>query len=229
MLDALVLRVSDERPAWCAAPVDLPPSATHSRWCVRPPCAGVRRWVRWAVSSQRFEDMFRTKALAHSFRAELVQAANAGEPFDPATGRPVSEARTKNPTTWYAHSRTYVEMKWPRAAAKTRRSIVEALIHHGDSDPPDQAGRPLTRCSVSAVPLRLNRAAGPTRSPPSTRRSSPGWKPHPSGPSSWTHPRWSAESSTASAYASTQARGCSTVQRKRATFYNVLGTPSSWS
>ncbi|WP_431880443.1 hypothetical protein [Micromonospora chalcea] len=43
--------------------------------------------------------MFRTKALAHSFRAELVQAANAGEPFDPATGRPVSEARTKNPTT----------------------------------------------------------------------------------------------------------------------------------
>lgn len=87
-----------------------------------------RPWrVRWAVSGQRFEDMFRTKALAHSFRAELVQAANAGEPFDPATGRPVSEARTKNPTTWYAHSRAYVEMKWPRAAAKTRRSIVEAL------------------------------------------------------------------------------------------------------
>ncbi|MEV1071703.1 hypothetical protein [Micromonospora parva] len=82
-----------------------------------------RPWrVRWAVSGQRFEDLFRTKALAHSFRAELVQAANAGEPFDPATGRPVSEARTKNPTTWYAHSRAYVEMKWPRAAAKTRRS-----------------------------------------------------------------------------------------------------------
>ncbi|MER7418078.1 hypothetical protein ABT346_15075 [Micromonospora peucetia] len=79
------------------------------------------------MSGQRFEEMFRTKALAHSFRAELVQATNAGEPFDPATGRPVSEARTKNPTTWYAHSRAYVEMKWPRAAAKTRRSIVEAL------------------------------------------------------------------------------------------------------
>ncbi|MEO3771639.1 hypothetical protein [Micromonospora sp. B9E7] len=62
------------------------------------------------------------QALAHSFRAELVQEANAGEPFDPAT-----EARTKNHTTWYAHSRSYGEMKWPRAAAKIRRSIVEAL------------------------------------------------------------------------------------------------------
>ncbi|MEU8168239.1 hypothetical protein AB0B97_17255 [Micromonospora sp. NPDC049004] len=83
-----------------------------------------RPWrVRWAVSGQRFEDMFLTKALAHSFRAELVQAANAGEPFDPATGRPVSEARTKNPTTWYAHSRAYVEMKWPRAAAASPKRL----------------------------------------------------------------------------------------------------------
>ncbi|MEU5828347.1 hypothetical protein [Micromonospora tulbaghiae] len=32
-----------------------------------------RPWrVRWAVSGQRFEEMFRTKALAHSFRAELA-------------------------------------------------------------------------------------------------------------------------------------------------------------
>ncbi|MFI7659139.1 tyrosine-type recombinase/integrase [Micromonospora parva] len=82
---------------------------------------------RSIYSCRSTSDLFRTKALAHSFHAELVQAANAGEPFDPATGRPVSEARTKNPTTWYAHSRAYVEMKWPRAAAKTRRSVVEAL------------------------------------------------------------------------------------------------------
>jgi integrase len=87
-----------------------------------------RPWrVRWAVGGRRFEDMFRTKALANSFRAELIKASNAGEPFETATGRPVSEARTNNLTTWYAHSRAYIEMKWPRAAAKTRRSIVEAL------------------------------------------------------------------------------------------------------
>lgn len=87
-----------------------------------------RPWrVRWAVGSRRFEELFRTKALADSFRSELVKAANAGEAFDTETGRPVSAARSMKTTTWYAHARAYVEMKWPRVAAKSRRSIVEAL------------------------------------------------------------------------------------------------------
>ncbi|WP_255540360.1 hypothetical protein [Micromonospora sp. 4G55] len=40
--------------------------------------------------------MFRTKALAHSFRAEQVRAANWGSP---SSGCPVYEARTRNLTT----------------------------------------------------------------------------------------------------------------------------------
>jgi len=81
-----------------------------------------RPWrVRWAVGGQRHEEMFRTKALANSFRSELVTAANAGKPFDTETGRPISAARAENTTTWYAHSRKYIGMKWPRAAAKPRR------------------------------------------------------------------------------------------------------------
>ncbi|BCJ27961.1 tyrosine-type recombinase/integrase [Actinocatenispora sera] len=93
---------------------------------------GVRRSrpyrLRWKVGGQPFELYYRTKALANSDRARLVHAANAGEPFDTETGRPVTEARTLNMPTWYEHARDYVAMKWPRAAAKTRRSMVEALV-----------------------------------------------------------------------------------------------------
>lgn len=83
--------------------------------------------VRWAVEGKRFEKWFKTKALASSYYANLMKAARAGEAFDTDTGRPVSELRAQNDKTWYAHSREYVAMKWPRAAAKSRRSIVEAL------------------------------------------------------------------------------------------------------
>ncbi|MFF0378974.1 tyrosine-type recombinase/integrase [Actinoplanes missouriensis] len=83
--------------------------------------------VRWAVAGRRFEDTFRTKALANSFRAELIKAANNGEPFDTETGRPMAETRALNAVTWYAHVREYMKVKWPRLAAKSRRGTVEAL------------------------------------------------------------------------------------------------------
>ncbi|MFG2038124.1 tyrosine-type recombinase/integrase [Dactylosporangium sp. NPDC048998] len=87
-----------------------------------------RPWrVRWAVDGQRFEEMFKTRALANSFRSGLIKAANDGEPFDRATGRPMSEVRARNTTTWYEHARAYSGMKWPRMSAHSRRSIVEAL------------------------------------------------------------------------------------------------------
>jgi integrase len=85
--------------------------------------------VRWTVrgSSKPFEELFRTKALADTFRSRLVTAARDGEAFDTITGRPISEVRARNTTTWYAHARAYVAMKWPRLAAKSRRSTTEAL------------------------------------------------------------------------------------------------------
>jgi glucose/mannose transport system permease protein len=48
----------------------------------------------------RFEDTFRTKALANSFRSELVKAANNGQPFDTESGRPWAEARAQQAVTW---------------------------------------------------------------------------------------------------------------------------------
>jgi integrase len=87
-----------------------------------------RPWrVRWAVAGKRFEDTFRTKALANSFRAELIKAANNGEPFDAESGRPLAEVRARNAVTWYSHVREYMKAKWPRLAAKSRRGTVEAL------------------------------------------------------------------------------------------------------
>jgi integrase len=80
--------------------------------------------LRWSVSGREHSKSFLTKALADAFRAELLSAARAGEPFDPATGFPQTRARD---VSWYDHARAYVEMKWPRAAAKSRKSIAEAL------------------------------------------------------------------------------------------------------
>ena len=186
-----------------------------------------RPWrVRWAVSGQRFEDMFRTKALAHSFRAELVQAANAGEPFDPATGRPVSEARTKNPTTWYAHSRAYVEMKWPRAAAKTRRSIVEALTSITVTlTRPTKRGRPTDALLREALYLYgLNPRRWSDEIPPE-HAAALAWLETASLPvvelDSPAMVRRVLDSLCVRLDGKPAA--ASTVQRKRATFYNVLG------
>jgi len=83
--------------------------------------------VRWSVDGRSFEELFRTKALANSARAELIKAMNAGEPFDPESGKRVASLRAEAATSWYRHARAYVAMKWPRAAARSRRSIVEAL------------------------------------------------------------------------------------------------------
>jgi integrase len=57
----------------------------------------------------------------------LVKAANDGQAFDTEIGRPLSEVRARNAVTWYQHVRAYMERKWPRLAAKSRRGTVEAL------------------------------------------------------------------------------------------------------
>jgi hypothetical protein len=44
-----------------------------------------------------------------------------------ATGLPEPMARELNSRTWYEHAVAYVDMKWPRASAKHRKGIAEAL------------------------------------------------------------------------------------------------------
>jgi integrase len=83
--------------------------------------------VRWAVAGKRFERSFTTKALADSWRSKLIHHTNIGSPFDGIEGLPVPMLREQNQTTWYAHVRMYIEMKWTTLAPKSRRSTVDAL------------------------------------------------------------------------------------------------------
>lgn len=83
--------------------------------------------VRWLVAREQFGQSFQTRALAESFRSKLVIAQREGVAFDEPTGLPEPMAREINSRTWYEHAIAFVDMKWPRAAAKHRRSIAEAL------------------------------------------------------------------------------------------------------
>jgi hypothetical protein len=84
-------------------------------------------WVRWIVAGQPRKEPFKTKALAESFRSELVAASRKGEAFDTETGRPVSMHRETERMSWYELACAFADMKWPHVAATTRRTHAEAL------------------------------------------------------------------------------------------------------
>ena len=83
--------------------------------------------VRWVVASRPRSQSRRTKALAEALLAELRNAARRGELFDVDSGLPDSMLPTEGTTTWLAFAQRYVDMKWPRAAAKSRDSMTDAL------------------------------------------------------------------------------------------------------
>ena len=85
--------------------------------------------LRWVVAGRVFGDRFQTKGLAESFRAKLVTAQREGVAFDEPTGLPEPMARELNTRSWYEHAVAFVDMKWPRASAKHRKSIAEALAN----------------------------------------------------------------------------------------------------
>ncbi|PRY19139.1 tyrosine-type recombinase/integrase [Pseudosporangium ferrugineum] len=85
--------------------------------------------VRWMVAGNEFGETFKTRALAESFRSKLMTAQREGLAFDTASGLPEPMARELNTRSWYEHAVAFVDMKWPRAAAKHRKSIAEALAN----------------------------------------------------------------------------------------------------
>ncbi|QUQ71177.1 hypothetical protein [Kutzneria sp. CA-103260] len=78
-------------------------------------------------AGNQFKEPFKTSALAESFRSDLVSAARKGEAFDVVSGLPVSMQRANNTMSWYEFACAFVDMKWPRVAATTRRTHAEAL------------------------------------------------------------------------------------------------------
>jgi len=84
--------------------------------------------VRWRVAGRHFKKNFQTRSLADSDRSQLVSAVRKGEAFDPDSGRPISETRSGADMNWYDFACKYVDLKWARAAATTRRSTSDALV-----------------------------------------------------------------------------------------------------
>ncbi|MEU7528982.1 tyrosine-type recombinase/integrase [Saccharothrix sp. NPDC042600] len=84
-------------------------------------------YVRWKVAGKLHREGFRTAALADSFRSDLVAASRRGEAFDITSGLPVTMRREAQTMSWYELACAFVDMKWPRAAATTRRTNAEAL------------------------------------------------------------------------------------------------------
>ncbi|MEU7132942.1 site-specific integrase [Streptomyces sp. NPDC046261] len=85
--------------------------------------------LRWLVGGRTHQQPFKTKNLADGRRSELMSAARNGEQFDTETGLPASELRDLNSPTWYEHACAYALMKWPKASAKHRAGIAEALAN----------------------------------------------------------------------------------------------------
>lgn len=83
--------------------------------------------VTWFVAKERFDRPFATFPLAESFRSDLVAAARRGEAFDCVQGLPVSMLRGEADMPFFAFACKYVDMKWPRAAGKSRAGNAEAL------------------------------------------------------------------------------------------------------
>jgi hypothetical protein len=73
-----------------------------------------------------------TRALADGFRSELLQAAKRGEEFEIESGLPDSmikedpEPEPQPVRTVLTVAHAYVEMRWPRAAPKSREGISDA-------------------------------------------------------------------------------------------------------
>lgn len=83
--------------------------------------------VIWRVDRKRFSETFSTQALADSFRSDLVSAARRGESFDCVQGLPQSMLRSEQDMSWFEFAQRYVDMKWPRAAGKSRSGNADAL------------------------------------------------------------------------------------------------------
>jgi integrase len=136
-------------------------------WSIRA-YEGVQRrtyTVRWGVAGREHRETFASRALADNYRAKLLTFIQRGAPFDKATGLPEPMARELRSRTWYEHACAYVDMKWAKAAPKTRRSTAEALTTVTPAMFTSARGRPaaelIREALLSWVFVTPARSAGP--------------------------------------------------------------------
>ena len=97
--------------------------------------------VKWTVEGHSKTRVHRTKASAELYRAKLIAAASAQEPFSPSTGEPLSWTRVEH--TYASVAREYASRKWAHWSASSRRSYVDAaavtvalIVHSGTRKKP---------------------------------------------------------------------------------------------
>ena len=84
-------------------------------------------YVRWLVAGKEWSEPFQNKGHADAFKSDLVSAARKGEAFVIESGLPVSMQRVTKQMSWYDFACSYVDEKWARVAATTRRTEAECL------------------------------------------------------------------------------------------------------
>jgi integrase len=83
--------------------------------------------VRWKAGKRPFSKTYATRSLADSFRSKLITAQKKGEAFRLSDGMPTSFSRELDDRAWFEFAQVYVDMKWPRAAAKSRSSNADTM------------------------------------------------------------------------------------------------------
>lgn len=181
--------------------------------------------VGWRVGAERHQSTFATRALADSFRADLIACSRRGVPFDLATGLPVTAGDRAAARTWFTHAVDYVDATWPHGSPRHRKSTAEALTtltmalvtSTTGAPPPSQVRRALFGWAFNASARRSE--------PDHRGRAALNWITDASVPLSalreagWLHAALTAISTTLDG----SPAAASTTRRKRATFHHALG------
>jgi integrase len=182
-------------------------------------------YVRWKVAETRFQEPFKTSALADSFRSRLVTAARQGEAFVTANGLPMSMNREQRTSSWYEFACSYVDMKWPDSAGKSRMGIAETLATVTPALVRSSAGRPEPAVLRRALYVwSFNARARKSGKPPADVARAVRWLESNTRPvGDLAQPEvLRAAMALIGRRLDGKAAAASTSQRKRAVFYNAL-------
>ena len=118
--------------------------------------------VRWRTGSRTHGRTFATMKAAESFRSELLTAHRKGEPFDSESGLPPSMQPVSPSVTWLWHACDFVDFKWPRASARHRKGLAEALLQHASSDHAARHGASIRRGNPGSPRVGMGRVTLPS-------------------------------------------------------------------
>jgi integrase len=163
--------------------IERPKTFRVSIWNIAQHTSRRRYGVRWKTDYREHSEWYPTKALAESFRSELMRAQRAGEAFEIESGLPLSLARKRNTRTLLEVATSYVDWLWSsNAPPNTRKGavtnlaavvplFVRQLDHAPETSllqrllstrllPPPRRGEPLT-AEQSAASSWIDRASRP--------------------------------------------------------------------